>query len=194
MVVASASPIQATSKEGIELYYQHRFVADGIHGMINITMSCTMGEMKDLSTPFRKYLNQEKAYVSPAVIVLVDTRVIGVMLQTEPQLTFRDDIKASIMDTMSDNTPLSVLDKRTREINPSTDNPRFTNGLAIQVAIKDGKDTEIYTEKLDKAMEFVNEQGNHPILSQCVFVPFDHVTSVNQNTFCLPHGFMKYGP
>jgi hypothetical protein len=98
-----------------------------------------MGEMKDLSTLFCKYLNQIKVYVSPAVLGLVDAHIIGVMLQTEPQLTFRDNIKASIMDIMSDNTPFSVFAKCTRELNHSTDNPLFTNGLTIQVDIKGGK-------------------------------------------------------
>jgi hypothetical protein len=59
------------------------------------------------------------------------------MLQTDPTLTFRDDIKDSIMDIMSDNTPLTVSAKRVRELKPENDNPRFMNGLAIQVAIKD---------------------------------------------------------
>jgi hypothetical protein len=98
-----------------------------------------MGELKDMSTPFRKYLNQDKVYVSPAVLGLVDTHIIGVMLQTDPLLTFRDNIKASIMDIMNDDTPISVFAKRVREINPSNDKPRFTNGLAIQVVIEDGK-------------------------------------------------------
>jgi hypothetical protein len=61
-------------------------------------MTRTMGEMKDPATPFRKYMNQDKVYVSPAVLGLVDTRLIGVMLLTDPMLAFRDDIKASIMD------------------------------------------------------------------------------------------------
>jgi hypothetical protein len=81
------------SKDDMELYYQHRVVTDGIRGKINVTMSRTMGEMKDPATPFRKYLNQENVYVSPAFLGLVDTRIIGVMLQTDPMLTFQDDIK-----------------------------------------------------------------------------------------------------
>jgi hypothetical protein len=39
--IANLSSIP-TSKEGIELYYQHRVVADGIRG-INLTMAHTMG-------------------------------------------------------------------------------------------------------------------------------------------------------
>jgi hypothetical protein len=173
-----------TSKEGVELYYQHRVVANGIICNVNVTMSLTMGEMKDLSTPFHKYLNQDKFYVSPAVLRLIDTHIIGVMLQTDPQLTFCDDIKSSIMEIMDDDTPLSVFEERVREMNPTSDNPRFTNGLAIQVAIKDGKHTEQYTEKLAKAMEYFNEHGNHPVLSQCVFVPFGRGAAIDQNTFC----------
>ena len=95
-----------TSKEGIELYYQHQAVADGIRGKLNVTMTCTIGDMKDPSTPFWKYLNQEKVYSSPAVLGLVDTRIIGIMFQTDPNLTFRDNIKMSIMDIMNDNTPM----------------------------------------------------------------------------------------
>jgi hypothetical protein len=41
-----------TTKEGVELYYQHCIVADGIRGEIDVSMSNTMGDMKDLSTPF----------------------------------------------------------------------------------------------------------------------------------------------
>jgi hypothetical protein len=106
------------------------------------------------------------------------------MLQTDPQLTFQYVIKASIMDIMSDNTPLSIFAKRVREVNPTTDSPRFTNGLAIQGAIKDGKQNEWYTEKLAKDMEFVNERGNHPVLSQCVFIPFGCGAAIDQSTFC----------
>jgi hypothetical protein len=75
------------------------------------------------------------------------------------------------MDIMSDSKPLPVFAKCAREQNPSTDNPRFTNGLAIQVDIKDDKETEAYTEKLAKAMEFLNEHGNHPFISQCISPP-----------------------
>jgi hypothetical protein len=128
-------------------------------------MSKTMGNMKDVSTLFRKYLNKEKVYVSQASLGLVDVRIIGVMLQTDPNLTFRDDIKTSIYDIMQEDTPISVFTKRVREVNAKSENPCFTNGLAIQVAIKDGKEKETYTEKLSKAMEFVKEHGYHPILS-----------------------------
>jgi hypothetical protein len=85
---------------------------------------------------------------------------------------------------MSENTPVSVFAKCVRELNPSTDNPRFTNGLAIQVAIKDSNETKAYTEKLASAMEFVNEHDNHPVLSHCVFVPFGRGATIDQNTFC----------
>jgi hypothetical protein len=145
-----------TTKEGVELYYQHRIVAEGIKGKINVSMSKTMGDMKDLGTPFRKYLNKEKVYVSQDSLGLVDPMIIGVMLQTYPSLTFRDDIKTSIYDIMRDDTPISVFTKRVREVNAKSDNPRFTNGLAVQVAIKDGKETKYYTENISKVMEFVN--------------------------------------
>jgi hypothetical protein len=105
------------------------------------------------------------------------------MLQTDLQFTFRDDFKAAIIDIMSNKTALSVFAKCVRELNPTSDNPRFTNGLAIRVAIQDGKETETYTEKLTKAMDFVNEHGNHPVLSQCVFIPFG-CAAINQNMFC----------
>jgi hypothetical protein len=71
-----------------------------------------------------------------------------------------------------------------REVNPNNDNARFTNGLAIQFYIKDGKQTEQYTDKLAQAMEYVNQHGNHPVLYQCVFVPFGCGAAIDQNTFC----------
>jgi hypothetical protein len=66
------------------------------------------------------------------------------MLQIDPLLTFRDDSKSSIMDIMKDDTPMSVFATQVHE-SPTNDNPRFTNVLAIQVFIKDGKQTEQYT-------------------------------------------------
>jgi hypothetical protein len=42
-----------TMKEGVELYYQHRIVGDGVRGKINIAMSNTLGDMKYLGNPFR---------------------------------------------------------------------------------------------------------------------------------------------
>jgi hypothetical protein len=60
-----------TSKEGMELYYQHRVITVGIIGKLNVTMTGTIGDMKDPTNPFRKYLNQDKVYVSPAVLGLV---------------------------------------------------------------------------------------------------------------------------
>jgi hypothetical protein len=173
-----------TTKESVELYYQHRIVADGIRGKINVAMSKTMDDIKDLATPFRKYLSKEKVYESQASLDLIDARLIGVMLQTDPQLTFRDDINTSIFDIMRDNTSHSVFTKRVHGVNAKSDNPRLTKGLAIQVVIKDGKETEAYTEKLSKAMEFVNEHRNLPILSQCVFLPFGRGVAIDQPTLC----------
>jgi hypothetical protein len=88
------------------------------------------------------------------------------------------------MDIMSDNTPLTVFSKRVRELKPENDNPRFTNALTIQVAIKYGKTTEAYTEKLSNTVEYVNEHGNLPVLSQCVFFLFGRGSAIDQNTFC----------
>jgi hypothetical protein len=68
-----------TNKEVVELYYQHRIFDDRIRGEINVSMSKTMGDMKDFSTPFRKYLNKEKVYVFQASLGLADVRIIGVM-------------------------------------------------------------------------------------------------------------------
>jgi hypothetical protein len=62
------------------------------------------------------------------------------------------------------------------------------------VAIKDGKETKAYTEKISKAIEFVNEHDNHPLLSQCVFVPFGRGAAIYQDKFCsliiLQNGFL----
>jgi hypothetical protein len=173
-----------TTEEGVELYYQHLIIGDGVREKINISMSTTLSDMKYLGTPFRKYLNKEKVYVYQASLGLVDTRIVRVMLHTDPQLTFRDDVKYSIFNIMHDDTPISVFTKRVREVNAKTDKPKFTNGLAIQIAIKDGKETEIYTDKISKEMEFMNEHINHPILLQCVFVPFGRGAAIDPDAFC----------
>jgi hypothetical protein len=86
-------------------------------------MSKTMGEMK--------YLNQDKVYIYQASLGLVDAHIIGILIQTDPQLTFHDNSKSSVIGIMRDNTPLSVLYKRVLELNPSSDNPHVTNDLAI---------------------------------------------------------------
>jgi hypothetical protein len=99
-----------------------------------------MGDMKDPATPSREYLNKENDYVSQACFCLVDARIIGVMHRTDPQLTFCYDIKSSIFYIMRDNTQSSVFTKCVWEVNAKSDNPILTNGLAIQVVIKDGKD------------------------------------------------------
>jgi hypothetical protein len=62
--IANSSTIPMT-KECVELYYQHHIVADGIRGKVNVSMSKTMGDMKDVSTPFRKCLNKEKKLCIP---------------------------------------------------------------------------------------------------------------------------------
>jgi hypothetical protein len=54
--------------------------ADGIQGKINATMTRSMVEMKEPATPFRKFLNQDNIYVSPTLLGLVDTCIIGFML------------------------------------------------------------------------------------------------------------------
>jgi hypothetical protein len=173
-----------TSKEGVELYYQHRIVEDGVRGKITVAMSEMMGDLKDPATPFRKYLNKENVYVYQASLGLVNARIIGVMIHTDPQLNFRDDIKSSIFNIMRNNMPISVFTQCVPEVSAKLDNPRFTNGLAIQEDIKDGKETDDYTEKLSKAMELVNKHGNHPILSQYVFVPFGRGAAIDQYTVC----------
>jgi hypothetical protein len=121
-----------TTKEGVELYYQHHIVANGIRGKINISMSKTMDDMKDLGTTFRKYLNKEKVYVSQASLGLVDARIIGVMLLSDPNLTFCDDIKTSIYDIMRDDTPISVFTKCVREVNAKYDNPPLPMALPFK--------------------------------------------------------------
>jgi hypothetical protein len=125
------------TKSGIELYYQHLVVNDGIRGKVNVAMSKTMSDIKDQSLPFCKYLKNKKVYVTHAYSGLIDSRIIGVLLQTDLQLSFCNDIKASISNLVRDGAPLSVFAKCVRELNSKYHNPHFTNGLAIQVAIKD---------------------------------------------------------
>jgi hypothetical protein len=50
------------------------------------------------------------------------------MRHTDPKLAFCNDIKPYIFNIMRDDTPISVF---ISELNPSTENPHFTNGLVI---------------------------------------------------------------
>jgi hypothetical protein len=77
-----------TTKEGIDLYFQHKTVKDGVRGKITVTMSKLISQMKDMGSVFRTYLNKEKVYVIQAALGLVDARIIGVFLQPNPILTF----------------------------------------------------------------------------------------------------------
>jgi hypothetical protein len=44
------------TKEGINLYFKHKVVKDGVRGEINITMSKSIGQMKENTSIFRTYL------------------------------------------------------------------------------------------------------------------------------------------
>jgi hypothetical protein len=70
-----------TTKEGIDLYLEHNIVKDGVRGNITVTMMKSIGQMKDMGSAFRTYLNKEKVYVSQAALGLFDARIIGVFLQ-----------------------------------------------------------------------------------------------------------------
>jgi hypothetical protein len=39
-----------TTKEGVNLYYQHCIFCDGVRGKTNVAMSKTMGDMNDIAT------------------------------------------------------------------------------------------------------------------------------------------------
>jgi hypothetical protein len=84
------------TKEGNELYFQHKIVKDGVRGKITVTMSTSNDQTKDMGSAFHIYLNREKVYVSQSALGLVDARIIGVFLQANPTLTFWDDLKEAI--------------------------------------------------------------------------------------------------
>jgi hypothetical protein len=77
-----------TTKEEIDLYFQHTMVKYGLRGNINVTMIKCIGKMKDMHSAFSAYINKEKLYVSQLALGLVNTRIIGVFLQANPTLTF----------------------------------------------------------------------------------------------------------
>jgi hypothetical protein len=137
-------------------------------------------QMKEMHSAFRTYVNKEKVYASQATLGLVGARLIGVFLQTDPTLTFRDDLKEAIMDSMADGTLISIFPERV-VTEPSNDNTkiRFTNGLAVKVAISDPKKAGEYTETMSNAMEYFMSNGSHPILSSKVFLPFGKSVSIN---------------
>jgi hypothetical protein len=162
-------------------------VNDGVRGNINVNMTKSNGQMKDMNSAFRSYLNKENVYISQSALYLVDARIIVVLLHTNPTLIFRDDLKEAIMEAimeaMTDDTPISISPKRVKE--PSNDNTqvRFTNGLAVQVAIAYPKRAGDYTETLSKAIEYFNENGSNPILSSKVFLHFGKPAAIDNETF-----------
>jgi hypothetical protein len=69
-----------TTKEGIDLYFQHKRLKDGVRGNINVTMTKSIRQMKDMHSAFRMHLNKEKVYVSQVELCLVYAHIIGVFL------------------------------------------------------------------------------------------------------------------
>jgi hypothetical protein len=174
-----------TTKEVVDLYFQHKTVKDGVRGNITVTMSKWIDQMKDMGSYFCIYLNREKVYASQAALGLVDACIIGVFLQANQTLMSRySNMKEAIMEAMSDTTPISNFSKRVKE--PPHDNMKvlFTKGLAIQVTIDDPKKAGEYTEIMYNAMDYFNENGCHPILYSKVFLPFGRSTAIDNETFC----------
>jgi hypothetical protein len=91
-----------TLKEGIDLYFQHKTVKDGVRRKINVTMKKLFGLMKEMHSAFRTYLTKEKVYASQAALGLGEACLIGVFLQADLNRTFRDDLKEAITDVMAD--------------------------------------------------------------------------------------------
>jgi hypothetical protein len=88
------------------------------------------------------------------------------------------------MDTINDGVNISVFPKRVKETNQDGSHVRFTNnGLAVQIALSDAKLAADYTAKLISTMEFFNSNGNHTILSSCVFLPFGKVWAFMMQLF-----------
>jgi hypothetical protein len=87
--------------------------------------------MKDKHSAFRSYLNKDKVYFFQASLGLVDARIIGVFVQSDPNLTFHNDLKQAIVEVMSDGTPVSIFPKRVKDPSKNASNIRFTNGLAV---------------------------------------------------------------
>jgi hypothetical protein len=46
-----------TTKEDIDLYFQYKTVKEGVRGKITVTMMKSIGQMKDMGSAFRTYLN-----------------------------------------------------------------------------------------------------------------------------------------
>jgi hypothetical protein len=154
-----------------------------VRGKINVTMAKSIGQMKEMHSAFRTYLNKEKIYVIQSALGLVDARLIGVFLQADPNLTFRDDLKGVITDVMADGTLISIFPKRVKEHSNDKSKVHFTNGFEVQVAISKPKKAGEYTETLPKAMEYFNENGSHPILSSKVVLPFGKSVAIDNDTF-----------
>jgi hypothetical protein len=143
----------------------------------------SIGQIKNMGSAFLTYLNKEKVYISQASLGLVDARIIGVFLQANQTLIFRDDLEEAIMEAMADDKPISIFPKRIKEPSNDSARVRFTNGLATQFVIADPKKAGEYTEILPKAMGYFNENRSHPILSSKVLIPFGKSATIDNETF-----------
>jgi hypothetical protein len=127
------------TKEGIDLYFQEKIIKDGVRGIIDVDTSKSIGQMKETYSDLRMYLNKERVYVSQASLGLIDARLIGIFLQADPHITFRDGLNQATMEVMLDDTPIYIFPKRVKEPSNDSYKLRFTNGLSVQVAIPDNK-------------------------------------------------------
>jgi hypothetical protein len=129
--------------------------------------------MKETNSAFRSYINTEKVYVSHASLGLVDANLIDILLQADPNLTFRDDLQQTIMEVMADDASISIFPKKVKEPSNDSSNIRFTNGLDVQVAIPDSKKSAEYTDTLANAIEFLNGNDATPSYprQQSIMIP-----------------------
>jgi hypothetical protein len=58
------------------MYYQRCTVNESIRGKVNVTMAKSMSEMNDPSSPFHKYLNKHKVFVTQESLRLLDARIM----------------------------------------------------------------------------------------------------------------------
>jgi hypothetical protein len=110
-----------------------------------------------MDSAFCSYLKKQKVYLSQAALGIVDARIIGVFLQANPILIFRDDLKEAIMEVMADGRPISIFPKIVNEASNDNTNVRFTNDLVVQVVIADPKKAGAYTQSSHPKYSFHSE-------------------------------------
>jgi hypothetical protein len=87
--------------EGIERYYGHGVKANNVNGKMRIISSMALGALKNINSPFRNYLDDNRVYINNAQVGAEEGISLGWIFKAHPAFGFRDDIKERLISMMT---------------------------------------------------------------------------------------------